>query len=157
DTATRLGRYMFQELCDGKQSEETVGHKKKNIWQNTVVATAVTVGCAILLLAYGYQNIWPIFGASNQLLAGLALLGLTAWFAKTKRGLLPTLIPMIFMFIVTLTALGMLIYSFFMAKNIVLLVIAVILFVLAIVLIVTTAQTFSKEKKQNKKETLEHS
>jgi len=75
DTATRLGRYLFQEMtarADGK----------KSILNNMYVATAITVGLSALLLSYGYQKIWPIFGSANQLLAGLSLLAVSAWQVK---------------------------------------------------------------------------
>ncbi|EYE87391.1 carbon starvation protein CstA [Fervidicella metallireducens AeB] len=140
DTATRIARYIFQEFF------EEVGKGKKSILTNTYVATIVTVAASIGLLVYGYTNIWPIFGASNQLVAGLSLLALTAWFAKTGKKTIMTLIPMIFMFCVTLTALVILIRNFFIGGKTVLLVVAVLLLVLAIVLIIETATTFKNVK-----------
>ncbi|MFN6991887.1 MAG: carbon starvation protein A [Fervidobacterium sp.] len=129
DTATRLARYIFQELF------ETVS-SKGSLLTNKYVATIITVFASVLLVAYGYQKIWPIFGSSNQLLAAIALLALTAWFAKTGKVKWPTLIPMIFMFAVTLSALTVLSINYFRAKNFVLLTFAVILGILAIVLII---------------------
>lgn len=149
DTATRIARYMFQELAGKGVSEDQPAWQKT--LQKPIVATLITVGCAIALLAYGYQNIWPIFGASNQLLAGMALLGLTAWFARTKRGVYNTLIPMIFMFIVTLTALVMLAKKFLSIGNFLMGGMAVLLLCLAVVLIVTTVNAFRGEKSVVKK------
>jgi len=71
DTATRLGRYIFQEYF------ETEGGKKSWI-ADKYVATIITVLVSYLLVTYGYQKIWPIFGSSNQMLSTLALLALTA-------------------------------------------------------------------------------
>jgi len=68
------------------------------------------------------------------LLAALALLALTVWVANLKKGYLFVLIPMIFMFAVTLTALGMLVYQNFMIDNYTLSIISVLLFVLAVLL-----------------------
>lgn len=138
DTATRLGRYMFQELVEKKEGEG----EKKSILSHSMVATLITVAASVGLILYGYGNIWPIFGAANQLLAGLALLAVTAWFVKMKKGAIVTLIPMVFMFVVTLSALSLLGYRFISAGNWILGVLAVALFVLAIVLIVVAAKVF---------------
>ncbi len=80
------------------------------------------------------MSIWPVFGSANQLLAALALLALTVWVANLKKGYLFVLIPMIFMFTVTLTALGMLIYQNFIIDNYTFSIISVLLFTLAILL-----------------------
>ncbi|MPM23507.1 Peptide transporter CstA [bioreactor metagenome] len=145
DTATRIARYIFQELVE--KEEPAKGEKHKGL-ANMYVATGITVAGAIALLAYGYANIWPIFGASNQLLAGLALLSITAWFSKTNRITWPTFIPMIFMFCVTLTALVILIKKFFTGGQTMLGVIAVILFGLALILIWQGYQALVLKKKK---------
>lgn len=143
DTATRIARYMFQELMGKGEKKDQPQFQR--FLQKPVVGTVVTVGCAGLLMLYGYDKIWPIFGASNQLLAGLALLALTAWFARTGRGVLPTAIPMVIMFAVTLTALVMLAKSFYGAGNILMGSIACVLLILAVVLILTTVRSMSKK------------
>ena len=144
DTATRIGRYIFQEMT-------TKADGTKSPLNNMYVATAVTVGLSALLLSYGYQKIWPIFGAANQLLAGLSLLAISAWLAKSGKKNFMTVIPMIFMFCVTLSALVLVAKSNFAGGNLFIGVIASILFVLAIVLIVTTLQTFFGDKSKNQK------
>jgi carbon starvation protein len=143
DTATRIGRYVFQELFDKGEADS------KSIASNMYVATSATIAASALLLLYGYTKIWPIFGASNQLLAGLSLLALTVWFAKTGKNYKMTMIPMIFMFAVTLSALIILVRNFFAAGNVLLGSLAVILFILAIVLIVTAANVMKGEKAKN--------
>lgn len=143
DTATRLGRYIFQEMMTKKDGT-------KSPLSNMYASTAITVGASVVLLAYGYKNIWPIFGSANQLLAGLSLLALSAWLAKSGKKNFMTVIPMIFMFAVTLTALTMLIRSSFLGGKVLLGIIALILFILAIVLIVTTVKTFTGDKSRNK-------
>ncbi|MCQ4635478.1 carbon starvation protein A [Anaerovorax odorimutans] len=143
DTATRIARYMFQELMGKGEKEDQPQFQR--FLQKPIVGTVVTVGCAALLMLYGYEKIWPIFGASNQLLAGLALLALTAWFARTGRIKLPTAIPMVIMFAVTLTALVMLARNFFGAGNFLMGGVASVLFILAIVLILTTIKSLKKE------------
>jgi carbon starvation protein len=144
DTATRLGRYLFQEMAakdDGK----------KSFLSNMYVSTAITVGLSAILLTYGYKNIWPIFGSANQLLAGLSLLAVSAWLAKSGKKNFMTVIPMVFMFAVTLTALVLVCRNNFAGGNVIIGSIAAILFILAIILIATTINTFygKKSKKQN--------
>ena len=142
DTATRIGRYMFQEMT-------TKADGTKTSLNNMYVSTAITVGLSALLLSFGYQKIWPIFGSANQLLAGLSLLSISAWLAKSGKKNLMTLIPMIFMFAVTLTALVLLAKNNFAGGNLVIGALALILLVLAIILIVTTIKLFSGDKSKN--------
>ncbi|MDN5332279.1 MAG: carbon starvation protein [Tepidanaerobacteraceae bacterium] len=143
DTATRLGRYIFQEYF-----EERSG--RKNWLGNKYVATLITIIAAYLLLAYGYQKIWPIFGSANQLLSALALLALTAWFIRMGKNILMTFVPMIWMFAVTLSATLLLMKNYFKAGNYVLVILAAALFVLAIILIFVTHNTIKLSGKSNK-------
>jgi carbon starvation protein len=130
DTATRLARFMLQEYFEAK--EKTA---KPLIITNRFVATGITVAFGAALTFSGKtMSIWPVFGSANQLLAALALLALTVWVANLKKGFLFVLIPMIFMFAVTLTALGMLVYQNFMINNYTLSIISVLLFTLAVLL-----------------------
>jgi carbon starvation protein len=130
DTATRLARFMFQEFFEVKDEPE-----KKSILQNRFVATGITVAVGAALTFSGQtMSIWPVFGSANQLLAALALLALTAWVAYLRKGYLFVMIPMLFMFAVTLTSLGMLIYTNFIATNYTLAVISTLLFALAVLL-----------------------
>jgi carbon starvation protein len=130
DTATRLARFMLQEYFEVKEKPE-----KKSILQNRFAATGITVFFGALLTFSGQtMSIWPVFGSANQLLAALALLALTVWVANLKKGFLFVLIPMIFMFAVTLTALGTLIYQNFIIDNFALAIISVLLFTLSVLL-----------------------
>lgn len=54
-----------------------------------------------------YQKFWTVFGTSNQLLAGLSLLGVTVWLKRTGRRYWFVALPTVFIFGVTLTALVM--------------------------------------------------
>ena len=130
DTATRLARFMFQEYFESKEKSE-----RPAFVTNRYVATGITVVVGAALTFSGQtMSIWPVFGSANQLLAALALLALTVWVAKLKKGFLFVLIPMIFMFAVTLTALGMLVYQNFLINNYTLSIISVLLFTLAVLL-----------------------
>ncbi|MCR4402717.1 MAG: carbon starvation protein A [Firmicutes bacterium] len=93
DTATRLQRYVISEFGDA------AGQK----WlTNRYVATLIAVVTAYLLAFRGSANvIWPLFGATNQLLAGLALLVVTVYVAKQKKPLIYTAAPMVFMIVIT--------------------------------------------------------
>lgn len=146
DTATRIGRYIFQEFFTN------ASEKTKKTYANMYTATFITVAASAALLAYGYQKIWPIFGSANQLLAALALLAVTSWLAKCGKKTIMTLIPMVFMFIVSLSALFLLIkqYLFSENKNMILGLFAVLLFILAIVLIVEAYKSLGgKSKNKN--------
>ena len=130
DTATRLARFMFQEYFETKENSE-----KSVLLTNRFVATAITIGFGAALTFSGKtMSMWPLFGSANQLLAALALLALTVWVANLNKGYLFVLIPMIFMFAVTLTALGTLIYQNFLIDNYTLSIISILLFILAVLL-----------------------
>jgi carbon starvation protein len=158
DTATRLARYMFQELWIpvGETMESVTGARK--FFSNPYIATLITVVIGIVLGMTGYTIIWPLFGAANQLLAALALLAVCAWLGNAGKNNKMFYIPMVFMLVVTLTSLVQTLY----AKGLVLMagsgdlfsaavqaILAAILFVLAIVLAVKGAKTiFGKKKPQ---------
>ncbi len=160
DTATRLARYMFQELWTpaGKSMDELEGVRK--VMANPYVATIITVVIGIVLGMTGYSIIWPLFGAANQLLAALALLAVCAWLGNAGKNNKMFFIPMIFMLAATLTSLGQTFY----AKVLLIMkggdifspclqaLLAVLLFVLAIVLAVKGAKTLINQAKGNKKE-----
>ncbi|MBQ6949675.1 MAG: carbon starvation protein A, partial [Firmicutes bacterium] len=107
DTATRMGRFMFQELfLDGTKGEtpqNVTGYKK--VLSNPYVATAITVVLGIGLGMNGYSKIWALFGSANQLLAALALLAIAAWLANIGRKSFMCWVPMFFMLAVTVFSL----------------------------------------------------
>ena len=152
DTATRLGRYMFQELFTpaGKTPDE-----HRSILTNKYFATIVTVLAGVGLGMTGYTVIWPLFGAANQLLAVLALLAIAAWLKNAGRNNKMLYIPMFFMLAVTLTSLvqtSMAKYTLIMAGGDVFapamqLLIAILLLILSVVLMVKGAKTLFGQKK----------
>lgn len=107
DTATRLARYMFQEfwLKPGEKAGDATVTGARKVLCNPYVSTAITVVLGIALGMTGYAKIWPLFGAANQLLAGLGLLAVAAWLGKMGRNNKMFYFPMIFMILVTLTSL----------------------------------------------------
>ena len=107
DTATRMGRFMFQELwLDGTKGEtpdNVTGYKK--VLSNPYVATIITVILGIGLGMNGYAKIWAIFGSANQLLAALALLAIAAWLKNIGKKSFMCWAPMFFMLAVTIASL----------------------------------------------------
>lgn len=103
DTATRLGRFLFQELFTSKNPKENKGISKS--FSNMYVATFITVFLGGILCLGGYKNIWPIFGACNQLVAVPCFLGVSVWLAKTGRNNKMLFIPMVFMICATMSSL----------------------------------------------------
>ena len=103
DTACRIGRYMI---------EEVIGTPETSVQEygaNRYVNTSVIVIVAFFLLGSGrWEDLWTLFGGSNQLLAAMALLTVTVWLANwddTKQ-LVSTGVPMALM--VTITVAGLL-------------------------------------------------
>ena len=115
DTATRLARYMFQEfwLEPGQTYKDVTGIKAT--LANPYVATAITVALGIALGMNGYSVIWPLFGAANQLLAGLGLLAVCAWLGNIGKNNKMFYVPMIFMLVVTIWSLCQTVQSRFTA------------------------------------------
>jgi len=122
DTATRLGRYALEELTADWAPAIS----------NRYVATILTIAAGgALALSGSWSAIWPVFGSANQLLAGLALLGATAWLANMGKKYVVTLYPMIFMIIVTIFALINLLFTNFSKGNYLLGFVSIVLMVLA--------------------------
>lgn len=99
DVCTRLGRYLLQEL-----SVEVFGRSL-----NRFVATGLTLAipAAFLLGGINYLTAWRIFGASNQLLAALTLLGVSVWLKRKGTNPLYIVLPMVFVMVMTLWALAL--------------------------------------------------
>jgi carbon starvation protein len=98
DVSTRLGRYILQELFGWSGS------------RGGMLATAITVLVPLVFLLGagegGYRQFWILFGASNQLLAALSLLGISVWLHRSGRGARWIAIPMAFVMAMTLWALA---------------------------------------------------
>ncbi|WP_332843086.1 carbon starvation CstA family protein [Paraclostridium sp. AKS73] len=144
DTATRLGRFIFQEFFD-TNGLDNKGATKANLLSNMYVSTTITVVCSGLLAVMGYEKIWPIFGSANQLLAAIALMAIAIWLANSNKSFKEFIIPIIFMFIVTIVSLCFNIKAN-IGVNYALVIIAVLLLVLALILI-KEAIMFIKKKK----------
>ncbi|MBP3204718.1 MAG: carbon starvation protein A [Lachnospiraceae bacterium] len=106
DTATRLARFMFQEFwLEPGQTPKDIKDGWKKVMVNPYFATGITVVLGILLGMTGYSKIWGLFGAANQLLAGLGLLAVATWLGNVGKNNKMFLIPMAFMMVVTICSL----------------------------------------------------
>lgn len=144
DTATRLGRYQLQELSSGKLDKYT--------------ATVITVLAALVLVFMKtgetpvWKLIWPVFGSANQLTAGLALLGITAFIMKgLKKPAWFTGLPMVFMMVTTLAALILLVKANLIGPTLPLGIVSIILIVLAVLLVVEAYLALIKKKTEEEK------
>lgn len=97
DVSTRLGRYLLQELTGTKG------------WLSGAIAAGATAGVPLLILLGSergsYKLFWTLFGTSNQLLAGLTLLGITVWLYRSGKRLWYTALPAAFVMTITVAAL----------------------------------------------------
>lgn len=105
DSVARIGRMSFQELFSPSEGEKPGAIA--SLCMNTYFSTIVTLGLAYILCLAGYMNIWPLFGAANQLLSALVLISLAVFLRTTGRKGWMLYIPMTFMFLVTMSALIM--------------------------------------------------
>ena len=107
DSATRLCRYLFAELLtpEGKTREDLTGAAK--FFSTPIVSTLimVVIGCGMGFL--GLSQIWGVFGAANQLLAGIAMLAVCTWLGKVGKNNKMFYFPMCFMLVATITSLVM--------------------------------------------------
>lgn len=105
DSGTRLARYLFAELFipEGKTRDDLSGAAK--LFSHPLVGTLimVVVGCGMGFM--GLSQIWGVFGAANQLLAGIAMLAVAAWLANAGKSNKMFIFPMIFMLAATITSL----------------------------------------------------
>jgi carbon starvation protein len=97
DTATRLQRYVIGEF--GKAT----GIKPLENRHLAALTAVVTAGVLALHdgVGAGGMILWPLFGATNQLLACLALLVITTYLKKKGKAIWYTLVPAALMFVVT--------------------------------------------------------
>lgn len=157
DTATRLARFMFQEFfLEPGQTVDDVKEGWKKTLVNPYVATIITVILGIALGMTGYSKIWGLFGAANQLLAGIGLLAVATWLGNVGKNNKMFLFPMGFMIIVTICSLCVTV------KNQIGIisaggadwgpyaqaVLAVLLIVLAVILVIEGVQTLAGKNKR---------
>ena len=144
DTGLRLQRYIFQEW----------GEIYNQAWmKKPAVATLLAVG-SCLLLAFGAGGadgsggliIWPLFGTTNQLLAGLTLLVITVMLVRLRRPMWYTLVPLVFLLVMTIAALLIQLRTFFEQNNYFLLVLDIVVLIAAIMVAMECASALKRSR-----------
>jgi carbon starvation protein len=143
----RLGRLTISE----------VGGEKVPLLQNKYIASILFLAVTFILASPTFGGtwfyIWVLFGGSNQLMAGLALMIITLWLLDTKKGWMISGIPGVFMIVTTIAALGYASYqslrsgltsSPMTAGNIVAGLIGVILIIAALIMCLDIYRAFQK-------------
>ncbi|WP_053220225.1 carbon starvation CstA family protein [Virgibacillus senegalensis] len=150
DTSVRLMRYIIAEL--GVEYKIPALSK-----MHVATSIAVILSAVLVLLPEGSRGfgsggylLWPLFGTSNQLLAGISLLLISIWLKRQGRNFLVTLIPMVFLLVMTLLAMFNQVlfqWSWFGPDaNMLLFVLGAIIFVFAVWIIITAISTLTKDK-----------
>lgn len=94
DTSTRLSRLIISE------------NLKNKIFRNKIICMLIVIAPAYFLaVTNSYANLWRMFGSSNQLIAAIVLITISAYFVEHKKKIRFLIIPTIFMIITTLSAL----------------------------------------------------
>ncbi len=141
DTATRLQRYIVSEIA---LAVNVPAMAKKH------PATIIAVGTALVLAfstganGKGALTLWPLFGACNQLLAGLALLVITIYLARKKSPIVFTAIPMVFMIAMTGWAMKINLVTYYSKSNWLLFIIGLVVVILEIWMIIESLLVFNK-------------
>ena len=161
DSATRLSRFMFSELFL-KENEATWKDASgiRKVLAHPLFGTCLMVVVGATLGFLKLSAIWALFGAANQLLAGIALLAVAAWLGQVGKNNKMFIIPMIFMLAATLTQLIITIVQKLGAMvkgvegamfwgNWFQLIFAAAMTVLAVILVIEGIQTFIKQVKKN--------
>ena len=109
DAVARIGRLSFQEFfAKGNDAAEEVGADATGaarVLANPWVATVLTLALGLALAFGGYNNIWPLFGASNQLLGGMTMIMLAVFCKCTGRKGWMLYVPVAFLLVSTFTSL----------------------------------------------------
>ncbi len=146
DSATRIQRLSLQEIF--KSSNGNI----KKPFNNRYFTTFIVVLAASLLTfakpgAQGALVLWPLFGSLNQLLAALALLIVTIYLYTKKKNIFISLIPMIFILIMTLWAMFINLIQFWNDRDLLLLIISILILALTLWLLTSSAMMLFKNKK----------
>jgi carbon starvation protein len=109
DVCTRLGRYILQELLRWPT--------RLGAWVGTFATIALPVYFIGFAPSGSWVKFWTLFGASNQLLAALTLLAVSVWLYQRRQRVGFTVVPMVFVLIITLYALARLTVANFAAAR----------------------------------------
>ena len=130
DTSTRLSRFIISENLMEKL-------KDKSIWNNRFLITLVVlIPSWLLAVTNSYEVLWRLFGSSNQLIASITLITVSAFFLSRKIKVKFIAIPALFVLVTTLSALAYLTFragGYLAGGNIGLVIISVLMFVFGII------------------------
>lgn len=144
DTSTRIQRYITTELGEMYNIK---------ILTNRFVASAIAAFTPLILIFGGeglsWKRLWPIFGATNQMLAGLSLLVLSVYLFRKGRKTIFTLAPMIFLIIMTSTAMVLSLKDFIKSGNWILSILSVILLSFSVWIILEAIIVIRKMRRGN--------
>ena len=144
DTSTRIQRYITSELGEIYNIK---------ILTNRYAAAAIAAFTPLILIFGGeglsWKRLWPIFGATNQLLAGLSLLVLTVYLYRKGRNIFYTLIPLIFLLIMTSTAMIMSLKDYIKSGNWVLSILSMLLLAFSAWIILEAINVVRNLKKED--------
>ena len=110
DAVARIGRTSFSEFFAASNDALAVENEKAGAMRvlgNPWFATVVTLLPGLALTFGGYLNIWPLFGASNQLLGGMTMITLAVFCKCTGRRGWMLYVPVAFLLVCTFTSLAM--------------------------------------------------
>lgn len=128
DAAVRLNRYILEELW--RAIFKTSPALLRNYWFNSGIAVALMF---FLAVTNGYRLIWPVFGASNQLLAALTLIAVTVWLNLAGKKSWFTLIPAVIMVVTTIASLVYALFNDYIPdRNLILSIVDIILLLLSV-------------------------
>jgi carbon starvation protein len=138
DSATRITRYI---------TEETFGEALKiKFLKNKYLSTLLIVILALWLALGSWTALWPVFGASNQLIAALVLILASVYLFQKNQPSIYTFVPAIFMIVTSIGALIYELFIFFQSNNYLLFTIAVILLLLAADMLIEALKVLGKNK-----------
>ena len=142
DTGVRLQRYVVQEALE-------LAGKKIGTVLATVIVLVFGLGLAFSISADGSGGmvIWPLFGTTNQLLAGLTLSIVAVILLRKRRSALPVLIPLVFVFAMSLAAAFVQLGTFYSNGDWLLLGLDIVIIVAAIWVILEATIAMSKARK----------
>ncbi|RUO81217.1 carbon starvation protein A [Idiomarina tyrosinivorans] len=151
DTGLRLQRYIFQEW----------GSIYNIKWMQKGVAATLLAVASCLILAFGAGGadgsggllIWPLFGTTNQLLAGLTLMVITVMLVRLGRPMYFTLLPLIFLLIMTVIALLIQLKGFYLKADWFLFTLDLIVLIAAVWIALEATASLSKLRKAKQQPT----
>jgi len=145
DSATRLLRYNLEEIAESIRFRPM-----QNRYISSILAV-VAIGFFALLKVDGKSvglSLWQLFGSTNQLLAGLALLVVSLYLIQRRRFALPYLVPMVFMMVTTLIAMSNKLRSYAAEGNTTLLLVGGAITLIALWLVVEAALAVRRFRSQ---------